>query len=138
MKNVQKIILIITFIMIIIFSMASCDLFSTGGLLTVNGLNVDVRSIIVYTNGTPTNQRNFANLILVSNVRAVSSNSASPFYLTDINERAFKQSGTFLVVLSTFGLGNFTVTYYLPGVVFHNGSATIDFSNMLRTTNIPF
>jgi len=132
MSKFQKITGIIVIMTIIIFYITSCDLNNDGSLLTVNGLNVNVMGAVVYINGVPTDQMQFLNLVAVSNARAGSTNRSSPFYLTDRNDKAFKQSGTFFVVLTTG-----SINYYLSGVVFHNGSATINFSDMSKHTNLP-
>ena len=136
---------------LIIFSMAACDLDkdddndSSGdkisnandrGILIINGLNRDVPGVVVFVDGVPTTKMNFLGMVSMENAIAGSIDTSSPFNILNRNGNTFTQSGNFLVVVPVLA-GASGVNHYMSGVVLRNGSATINFSEMLRHIDLP-
>jgi len=133
MKNLKNIFGIIALMALITLSITACELDPhKTGTLTVYGLSMDVQGVVVYTNGVPTTQMQFRSLVSLENAKAESTGMSSPFYLFDINDKPFMQSGTFLVVIL-----DFPEIFYIHGVEFRNGFATIWFDEMSSFTSLP-
>ena len=80
---------------------------------------------------------NFQNIVSPSNARAITQDRSSPFNLNNRNGGTFTESGSFLVAI-IFGTNPMTADiYYMSGVVFSRGSATINFADMSNFRNLP-
>ena len=123
------------------------------GKLTVNNVPDNVRTLAVYTNVNITTQREFNEFFSqhhhgTPSVRAVvigtsSSNlspiGTSPFNLVDrFTGIGFSQTGTFLVALSVGVSWMNEDIYFISGVQFTDGSAEIDFTDMIKQADLPW
>ena len=119
------------------------------GKLTVNNIPDNVRTLAVYTNVNITTQIEFDDFFYrhdPHSVRAVvigtstSGSSAigtSPFNLVDhFTGIGFSQTGTFLVALSVGNPWESPVIYFISGVQFTDGSAEIDFTDMIKRADL--
>ena len=118
-----------------------------GGKLIINGtIPLDNPIVYVFPNpsSAPSIFKDYSNATsattTANSIQAMSMDSKSPFSLIDTiagDLSAFAKSGTYMVVIrGTKGLSP-AADYYLMGVIFTGGSATVNAGDFLNSGDLP-